>query len=67
MSSVVTGPGGGNGGRAAGDGVRVVLGVVAQVRWAKARRQAVTALLVSTPSPSGNAVARPCGRLRSCS
>ena len=56
MSSVVTGPDG----WAAGDDAGVVLEVDAQVRRARARRHAVTPLLVSMPSPSGNAVARAC-------
>jgi len=59
-SSVATGPGSWPGGRAAGEDAGVVLLVAAQVRWARARRQAVTPLLMSTPSPSGNAVARAC-------
>ena len=60
-SSVVTGPGSGPGGRVAGAEGRVVLVVGALVRWARARRQAVTPLPVSTPRPSGNALARSCG------
>ena len=46
--------------RAAGDGAGAVPVAGAQVRWARARRQAVTPLPVSTPSPSGNALARAC-------
>ena len=46
----VPSPGGAAGVRAAGP----------LVRWASTRRQAVTPLLMSTPSPSGNAVARAC-------
>jgi hypothetical protein len=38
----------------------VLLVAVVQVRWARARRQAVTPLPVSTPGPSGNALARAC-------
>jgi hypothetical protein len=57
-SSVTAGPG--SGGRAAGDDAGVVLEVAAQVRWARVRRQAVTPLLMRTPSPSGNALARAC-------
>ena len=59
-SSVVTGPGSGPGGRVAGAEGRVVLVAGALVRWARARRHAVTPLPVSTPSPSGNALARAC-------
>ena len=47
-------------GRAAGDDAGVVLRVAAQVRRVTARRQAMTPLPVSTPSPSGNAAARAC-------
>ncbi len=54
--------------RPAGDGAGVVPVAGAQVRWARACRQAVTPLLVSTPRPSGNAVARACrAAWRSCS
>ena len=41
-------------------GVPGVSGAAAGVRRARARRQAVTPLPVSTPSPSGNALARAC-------
>ena len=62
--SVATGPSSG----IAGDDVRVVLEMVTQVRWPRARRQAVTPLPMRTPSPSGNAVARACrAAWRSCS
>ena len=62
MSSVVTGrrqglrPGCGRG----SGGVCGLPGRAAGARWARARRQAVTPLPVSTPSPSGNALARAC-------
>jgi len=63
MSPVVTGSGSTACGRAAAAApadVWVLSGRAAGVRRARARRQAVTPWPVSTPSPSGNALARAC-------
>ena len=63
MSSVAAGSGQGAGAcavRAPAPAGAGVCGAGLLARWARARRQAVTPLPVSTPRPSGNAVARAC-------
>ena len=64
MSSVAAGPGkGADVCEIRAPGLSGASGVCAPellARWARTRRQAMTPLPVSTPSPSGNALARAC-------